>query len=51
MVRSGKKSDFHEAIGFVDIPRSYVVSSGNMRKTIIVGDIDTLIKKQISQSQ
>ena len=44
MVRSDKKFDYHEAIGFVDISRSCVAFSRNMRKTIIVGDRDTLIE-------
>ena len=46
MVRSNKKSDYHEAIGFVNIPRSCVAFSRSKRKTIIVGDRDTLIKNK-----
>jgi AAA domain len=46
MVRSNKNSDYHEAIGFVNIPRSCVAFSRSKRKTIIVGDRDTLIKSK-----
>jgi superfamily I DNA and/or RNA helicase len=46
MVRSNIKVDYHEAIGFVNIPRSCVAFSRSKRKTIIVGDRDTLIKNK-----
>jgi superfamily I DNA and/or RNA helicase len=46
MVRSNNKLDYHEAIGFVNIPRSCVAFSRSKRKTIIVGDRDTLIKSK-----
>ena len=41
MVRSNNKLDYHEAIGFVNISRSYVAFSRGKRKTIIVEDRDT----------
>jgi superfamily I DNA and/or RNA helicase len=44
MVRSNSKIDYHESIGFVNIPRSCVAFSRSKRKTIIVGDQSTLIK-------
>jgi superfamily I DNA and/or RNA helicase len=43
MVRSNNNSDLEKAIGFVNIPRSCVAFSRSKRKTIIVGDRDTLI--------
>ena len=46
MVRSNSKSDYQEALGFVNIPRSCVAFSRSKRKTIIVGDRDTLIKNK-----
>jgi superfamily I DNA and/or RNA helicase len=46
MVRSNSKLDYHEAIGFVNIPRSCVAFSRSKRKTIIVGDQSTLIKNK-----
>jgi len=46
MVRSNNHSDLEKAIGFVNIPRSCVAFSRNKRKTIIVGDRDTLIKSK-----
>jgi len=51
MVRSNNKIDYQESLGFVNIPRSCVAFSRSKRKTIIVGDRDTLIKsKFLSQS-
>ncbi len=44
MVRSNSKADYQEALGFVNIPRSCVAFSRSKRKTIIVGDRDTLIQ-------
>ena len=44
MVRSNNRKDYQEALGFVNIPRSCVAFSRSKRKTIIVGDRDTLIK-------
>ncbi len=44
MVQSNHKADNQEALGFVNIPRSCVAFSRSKRKTIIVGDRDTLIK-------
>jgi hypothetical protein len=46
MVRSNHKADSQEALGFVNIPRSCVAFSRSKRKTIIVGDRDTLIKNK-----
>ena len=46
MVRSNKKSDYQEAIGFVNESRSCVAFSRSKRKTIIVGDRDTLIRNR-----
>ena len=46
MVRSNNHSDLEKAIGFVNIPRSCVAFSRSKRKTIIVGDRDTLIKSK-----
>ena len=46
MVRSNGKIDYHESIGFVNIPRSCVAFSRSKRKTIIVGDQTTLIKNR-----
>jgi ATP-dependent RNA/DNA helicase IGHMBP2 len=46
MVRSNSKLDYHEAIGFVNIPRSCVAFSRSKRKTIIVGDQNTLVKNK-----
>ena len=40
------KFDFHIAIGFVKVSRSCVAFSRSKRKTIIVGDRDTLIKSK-----
>jgi superfamily I DNA and/or RNA helicase len=44
MVRSNNKQNYQEAIGFVNIPRSCVAFSRSKRKTIIVGDKNTLVK-------
>ena len=44
MVRSNNRKDYQEALGFVNIPRSCVAFSRSKRKTIIVGDRDTLIQ-------
>ncbi len=44
MVRSNNKMNYQEAIGFVNIPRSCVAFSRSKRKTIVVGDRNTLIK-------
>jgi uncharacterized protein len=46
MVRSNNRVDYQEALGFVNIPRSCVAFSRSKRKTIIVGDRDTLIKNK-----
>jgi hypothetical protein len=46
MVRSNNHSDLEKAIGFVNIPRSCVAFSRSKRKTIIVGDQNTLIKSK-----
>jgi ATP-dependent RNA/DNA helicase IGHMBP2 len=46
MVRSNNKMNYQEAIGFVNIPRSCVAFSRSKRKTIIVGDRNTLIKNR-----
>lgn len=46
MVRSNDKTDYQEAIGFVNVPRSCVAFSRSKRKTIIVGDQNTLIKSK-----
>ena len=46
MVRSNNRKDYREALGFVNIPRSCVAFSRSKRKTIIVGDRDTLIKSK-----
>jgi superfamily I DNA and/or RNA helicase len=46
MVRSNNKMYYQEAIGFVNIPRSYVAFSRSKRKTIIVGDHATLVKSR-----
>jgi hypothetical protein len=46
MVRSNNNLDYQQAIGFVNIPRSCVAFSRSKRKTIIVGDRDTLIKSE-----
>jgi superfamily I DNA and/or RNA helicase len=46
MVRSNKKSDYQEAIGFVNESRSCVAFSRSKRKTIIVDDRDTLIRNR-----
>ena len=46
MVRSNNETDIEKAIGFVNIPRSCVAFSRSKRKTIIVGDQDTLIKSK-----
>jgi len=45
-VRSNNKSYYHEAIGFVNISRSYVAFSRSKRKMVIVGDRDTLTKSK-----
>jgi superfamily I DNA and/or RNA helicase len=50
MVRSNSKVDYHESIGFVNIPRSCVAFSRSKRKTIIVGDQSTLIKSKFLAS-
>ena len=44
MVRSNNKMNYQEAIGFVNIPRSCVAFSRSKRKTIVIGDRNTLIK-------
>jgi superfamily I DNA and/or RNA helicase len=46
MVRSNNNSDLEKAIGFVNIPRSCVAFSRSKRKTIIVGERDTLIRSK-----
>ncbi len=46
MVRSNNKMYYQEAIGFVNIPRSCVAFSRSKRKTMIVGDQNTLIKSK-----
>ena len=46
MVRSNNKMNYQESIGFVNIPRSCVAFSRSKRKTIIVGDKNTLIKNR-----
>jgi uncharacterized protein len=46
MVRSNNNSDYQQSLGFVNIPRSCVAFSRSKRKTIIVGDRDTLIKNR-----
>jgi superfamily I DNA and/or RNA helicase len=47
MVRSNNNTtDFQHALGFVNIPRSCVAFSRSKRKTIIVGDRDTLIRNR-----
>ena len=46
MARSNNYSDMEKAIGFVNIPRSCVAFSRSKRKTIIVGDQNTLIKSK-----
>lgn len=46
MIRSNKKTYYQESIGFVNIPRSCVAFSRSKRKTIIVGDRNTLIKNR-----
>src|SRR5215204_378649 len=51
MVRSNTNVDYQQSLGFVNIPRSCVAFSRSKRKTIIVGDRDTLIKSRfLSQS-
>src|SRR5215208_5002683 len=44
IVRSNNKMNYQESIGFVNIPRSCVAFSRSKRKTIVVGDRNTLIK-------
>ncbi len=46
MVRSNNKMNYQESIGFVNIPRSCVTFSRSKRKTIIVGDRNTLMKNR-----
>ena len=46
MVRSNNKMNYQESIGFVNIPRSCVAFSRSKRKTIIVGDRNTLMKNR-----
>lgn len=46
MVRSNNETDIEKAIGFVNIPRSCVAFSRSKRKTIIVGDQNTLINSK-----
>jgi len=46
MVRSNNEADIEKATGFVNIPRSCVAFSRSKRKTIIVGDQNTLIKSK-----
>jgi superfamily I DNA and/or RNA helicase len=46
MVRSNKNLDYQQSLGFVNIPRSCVAFSRSKRKTIIVGDRDTVIKNK-----
>ena len=46
MVRSNNKVNYQEAMGFVNIPRSCVAFSRSKRKTIVVGDRNTLMKNK-----
>ena len=46
MVRSNNKHNYKEAIGFVNIPRSCVAFSRSKRKTIIIGDSNTLVRNK-----
>ena len=46
MVRSNNNPDYQQSLGFVNIPRSCVAFSRSKRKTVIVGDRDTLIKNR-----
>ena len=46
MIRSNNKMNYQESIGFVNIPRSCVAFSRSKRKTIIVGDRNTLMKNR-----
>ena len=46
MVQSNNKMNYQESIGFVNIPRSCVAFSRSKRKTIIVGDRNTLMKNR-----
>jgi Ni2+-binding GTPase involved in maturation of urease and hydrogenase len=46
MVRSNRDLDYQLSLGFVNVSRSCVAFSRSKRKTIIVGDRDTLIKNK-----
>jgi superfamily I DNA and/or RNA helicase len=46
MVRSNNQTNHHESIGFINIPRSCVAFSRSKRKTIVVGDRNTLMKNK-----
>ena len=46
MVRSNNQTNYHESIGFINIPRSCVAFSRSKRKTIVVGDRNTLMKNK-----
>jgi superfamily I DNA and/or RNA helicase len=46
MARSNNETDLEKAIGFVNIARSCVAFSRSKRKTIIIGDQNTLIKSK-----
>jgi superfamily I DNA and/or RNA helicase len=46
MVRSNNNPDYQQAIGFLNVPRACVAFSRSKRKTIIVGDQNTLVKNK-----
>ena len=46
MVRSNNQTNYHESIGFINIPRSCVAFSRSKRKTIVVGDANTIMKNK-----
>ena len=46
MVRSNNNPDYQKAIGFLNVPRACVAFSRSKRKTIIVGDQNTLVKNK-----
>jgi superfamily I DNA and/or RNA helicase len=46
MVRSNNQTNYHESIGFINIPRSCVAFSRSKRKTIVIGDRNTLMKNK-----
>lgn len=48
MVRSNYKSDYQEAIGFVNVPKSRIAFYRSKRNRIIVGYRDALTNKQVS---